>query len=165
MGKVWPANYLVVDNVERYRKIMEFFHKRHRQMQGTLYRPEVLKIMQAEFDQNYGEVEVDQDLESLVTWGNLQKQQEMIRPKSIEEYRNKNFRYQITEEGILVEEMVNQIMNTKHAARGALDQKSIRHLLNLLETFVQEDHDSAELWQEIREAFRRVGGNARDYLE
>ncbi|GAA4062475.1 TIGR02677 family protein [Amphibacillus indicireducens] len=164
MGKVWPANYLVAGNVERYRKIMSTFYKRHRQMQGPLYRPEVLNLMQAEFDDNYGELEVDQDLESLVTWGNLQKQQEMIRPKSIEEYRNKNFRYQITEEGILVEEMVNQLMNTKHAARGALDEKGIRHLLTLLDAFVAEEHELAELWQEIREAFRRVGDDTANYI-
>lgn len=164
MGKVWPANYLVVENVERYRKIMRNFYKRHRQMQGTMYRPEVLKMMRAEHDESYSELEVDHDLENLVTWGNLQKQQEMIRPKSIEEYRNKNFRYQITEEGILVEEMVNQLINTKHAARGALDEKSIRHLLNLLETFVQEEDQLAELWQEIRAAFRKVGDDTANYI-
>lgn len=164
MAKIWPANYLVVDNVERYRKIMRFFYKRHRQMQGTLYRPEVLKMMQAEHDRNYSELVVDQDLEALVTWGNLQKQQEMIRPKSIEEYRNKNFRYQITEEGILVEEMVDQLMNTKSAARGALDEKSIRHLLNLLKEFVQEEGELAELWQQIRVAFRGVGDDTANYI-
>ena len=124
MEKVWATNYLVVENVQRYRLIMRYFYKRHRQMQGTLYRPDVLEMMRQEYSPAYTEIEVDQDLENLVTWGNLQKQQEMIRPKSIEEYRNKNLRYQITEAGILVEEMVYQLTNQKHAARGGLDEIS-----------------------------------------
>lgn len=164
MEKIWSANYLVVENVDRYRKIMQLFYKRHRQMQGSLYRPEILEIMQAELTENYGDIEVDQDLENLVSWGNLQKQQEMIRPKSIEEYRNKNFRYQITEEGILVEEMVYRLINTKHAARGALDEKGIRNLLQLLESFIQTDNNLGEIWQQIREEFRKVGEDTANYI-
>ena len=56
----------------------------------------------------------------------LQMQQEFFQIRSIEEYRNKNFRYQITEEGVLVEEMVYQLLNQKHAARGALDEEVFR---------------------------------------
>lgn len=164
MGKIWAANYLVVENVERYRKIMQFFYKRHRQMQGSLYRPEILEMMQIELTEDYGDIEVDQDLENLVSWGNLQKQQEIIRPKSIEEYRNKNFRYQITEEGILVEEMVYRLINTKHAARGALDEKGIRNLLQLLETFIQADSNLGEIWQQIRDEFRKVGEDTANYI-
>lgn len=164
MNKVWPVNYLVVDNVERYRKIMRYFYKRHRQMQGTMYRPDILKMMQQEYSIDYGELEVDQDLGRLVEWGNLQRQQEMIRPKSIEEYRNKNFRYQITEEGILVEEMVYQLMNQKHVARGALDEKGIRNLYQLLQALVHEKGDRVELWQQIREEFRRIGEDTANYI-
>ena len=102
MVKILQANYLTVGNVERYRTIMRYFYKRHRQMQGASYRPELIQMMQENFSLEYGEIEMDQDLESLVIWGNLQKQQEFFQIRSIEEYRNKNFRYQITEEGVLV---------------------------------------------------------------
>lgn len=164
MNKVWPVNYLVVDNVERYRKIMRYFYKRHRQMQGSMYRPDILKMMQQDYSTDYGELEVDQDLGNLVEWGNLQKQQEMIRPKSIEEYRNKNFRYQITEEGILVEEMVYQLTNQKHAARGALDEKGIRSLFELLQKLVHGKGDVVELWQKIRKEFIKIGEDTANYI-
>ncbi|MDT2848284.1 TIGR02677 family protein [Vagococcus carniphilus] len=162
--KIWAANYLTVQHVERYRKIMRFFYKKHRQMQGTMYRPDILKMMQSEFSENYGELEVDQDLENLVAWGNLHKQQEMIRPRSIEEYRNKNFRFQITEEGVLVEEMVYQITTKKHVARGALDEKSINKLLALLEEFVTQPENKMSLWLEIRKEFRSVGEDTANYI-
>lgn len=164
MEKVWTANYLVVENVERYRQIMRFFYKRHLQMQGTLYRPEILEMMRREYSESYEEIEVDQDLENLVAWGNLQKQQEFIRPKSIEEYRNKNFRYQITEEGILVEKMVSQLTSQKHVARGALDEKGVRNLLRLLQQLVSGNEDLVETWLKIREEFRRVGDDTANYI-
>ncbi|MFD2388065.1 DUF2397 family protein [Enterococcus rivorum] len=118
MKKIMPANYLTVENFERYRRIMGRFYQRHRQMQGSLYRPEVIEMMQQDYSEDYGALEVDQDLENLVSWGNLEKQQEMIQPRSIEEWRNKNFRYQITEAGVLVEEMVYQITHSKQVSKG-----------------------------------------------
>ena len=78
MDKILQANYLTVGNVERYRTIMRYFYKRHRQMQGASYRPELIQMMQENFSLEYGEIEMDQDLESLVIWGNLQKQQEFF---------------------------------------------------------------------------------------
>lgn len=37
MEKNESTSYLTVDNVSRYRKIMRYFYKKHRQMQGTMY--------------------------------------------------------------------------------------------------------------------------------
>lgn len=164
MEKIWQTNYLTVENVERYRKIMRYFYKRHRQMQGATYRPEVLQMMRQEYSSGYSELEVDQDLENLVNWGNLQKQQEMIRARSIEEYRNRNFRYQITEEGVLVEEMVFQLVHTKHVARGALNEKGFRTLLELLQALIAGDEDRVALWQQIREEFRKIGDDTANYI-
>lgn len=164
MEKILQTNYLTVDNVERYRKIMRYFYKRHRQMQGATYRPEVLQMMRQEYSLDYSELEVDQDLENLVRWGNLQKQQEMIRARSIEEYRNRNFRYQVTEEGVLVEEMVYQLVHTKHAARGALNEKGFRNLLELLQALLYGNENSIALWQQIRDEFRKIGDDTANYI-
>lgn len=167
MEKIIAANYLTVDNVARYRQIMRFFYVRHRQMQGTLYRPEILQMMREKYSADYSESEVDQDLESLVEWGNLQRQQEIIRPKSIEEYRNKNFRYQISEEGILVEEMVYQLTHQRKAAQGALDEKGFYNLLRLLEELVNAQtpvENPAEIWEEIRAEFWKIQGDTSNYI-
>jgi uncharacterized protein (TIGR02677 family) len=164
MEKIQVTNYLNVDNVERYRLIMRYFYKRHRQMQGTLYRPQIFKMMQEAYSKPYTELDLDNDLENLVTWGNLQKQQEMIRPKSIEEYRNKNFRYQISEDGVLVEEMVYQITHREHAVRGALNEQSFRRLLELLEIFVDSPGPYIETWGQIREEFKKIGEDTSNYI-
>lgn len=164
MEKVMPVNYLTVENFQRYRKIMRFFYQRHRQMQGSLYRPEVIAMMQEEYLASYSELEVDQDLEFLVTWGNLQKQQEMVRPRSIEEYRNKNFRYQITEAGVLVEEMVYQLTHAKQVSRGALDEGGFRRLLELLKNLIAGVGDPVDVWLEIRQEFGKIREETANYI-
>lgn len=158
------ANYLTVENFERYRRIMRCFYQRHRQMQGSLYRPEVVDMMQQEYSESYGELEVDQDLENLVMWGNLEKQQEMIQPRSIEEYRNKNFRYQITESGVIIEEMVYQLTHIKQVSRGALDEGGFRRLLKLLTDLVNEVGDPVNLWSEVRSEFGKIREETANYI-
>lgn len=164
MEKIMPVNYLTVENFERYRLIMRYFYKRHRQMQGSLYRPDILEMMQQAYSPSYSELEVDQDLENLVLWKNLQKQQEVVRPRSIEEYRNKNFRYQITKAGILVEEMVYQLAHEKQAARGALDEGGFRKLLQLVTDLVDGKADPVELWLEIRQIFGQIREETANYI-
>ncbi|MFD2727925.1 TIGR02677 family protein [Enterococcus camelliae] len=164
MERIFVTNYLNVENVGRYRLLMRFLYKRHRQMQGTIYRPELLKMMQREYPGTYSELDLDNDLENLVAWGNLLKQQEMIRPKSIEEYRNKNFRYQISEDGVLVEEMVYQMTHREHSVRGALNEQSFRRLLDLLEEFVDKEYSLIETWTFIREEFKKIGEDTSNYI-
>ncbi|MBM7687766.1 TIGR02677 family protein [Enterococcus ureilyticus] len=164
MKKIMPANYLTVENFERYRRIMGRFYQRHRQMQGSLYRPEVIEMMQQDYSEEYGALEVDQDLENLVSWGNLEKQQEMIQPRSIEEWRNKNFRYQITEAGVLVEEMVYQITHSKQVSKGALDEGDFRRLLQLLTDLINNAGDPVELWLDIRAEFGQIRKKTANYI-
>ncbi|MGC6768955.1 TIGR02677 family protein [Enterococcus sp. LJL51] len=164
MKKIMPVNYLTVENFERYRRIMRCFYQRHRQMQGSLYRPEVIAMMQSEYSKDYGDLEVDQDLENLVLWGNLEKQQEMIQPRSIEEYRNKNFRYQITETGVVVEEMVYQLTHVKQVAKGALDENAFRRLLKLLTDLVNEADNPVDLWLAIRSEFGQIREETANYI-
>lgn len=58
MDQILAVNYLTVENAAHYRKIMNYFYKRHRQMQGALYQPDILHLMQAS-DNSYSEIEVD----------------------------------------------------------------------------------------------------------
>lgn len=164
MDRVEQANYLVVENYKRYRIIMSFFYKRHSYMQGSLYRPDILKMMQEEYSVDYGEQEVDQDLHFLVNHGNIYKQQEVIRPTSIDDYRNKNFRYQITESSILIEEMVQQLTNQNHAARGSLDYEAIDELLKLLEQLVETKNEEVKLWTKVREVFKLIREDTANYI-
>ncbi|MCB5951109.1 TIGR02677 family protein [Enterococcus sp. BWT-B8] len=166
--KISAANYLTVDNVDRYRKIMSFFYQRHLQMNGLLYRLDILKMMQNEYDLSYSSQEIDQDLQNLVDWGNITKRQELIRPKSIEEYRNKHFRYQISETGILFEELLVKVSKLKESTRGELDKNRFVQLLDALTELKNiSEGDGLELartWEKVREIFMKIQKDTSDYI-
>ena len=109
-SKLNEASYFVRDNFQRYRMIMHFFYTQHRRMNDLLYRGDVLEYMKSmDGFEKYSDKELDQDLNSLVVWRNLEPRQEMSEPKSIEEYKNKHFRYQISEASIAIEEMLEKL--------------------------------------------------------
>ena len=68
--------------------------------------------------EKYSDKELVEDLNSLVSWGNLEPRQEMSEPKSIEEYKNKHFRYQISEASIAIEEMLEKLGERTGHSRG-----------------------------------------------
>ena len=80
---------------------MRIFYVRQKELRGILFRPDVLELMQQYYQPDYSMKELEQDIEQLVSWGNLTKQQIMVQPKSIEEYLNSNFQYHISPEGQL----------------------------------------------------------------
>lgn len=98
-NKILQASYLTAENVERYRAMMRIFYVRQKELRGILFRPDVLELMQQYYQPDYSMKELEQDIEQLVSWGNLTKQQIMVQPKCIEEYLNSNFQYHISPEG------------------------------------------------------------------
>lgn len=165
--KINEASYLSADNFERYRAIMHFFYQQHRQMNDLLYRNEILNHMYTiSFEATYTEKELEQDLGSLVKWGNIIPRQEMSEPKSIEEYKNKRFRCQITEVSIAIEEMLDKIENRSGNRHGSVDKNTFeRFLASLL--ILQKDLETAELlnaWDDIRTHFTNIKNNTSDYI-
>ncbi|TQS75901.1 TIGR02677 family protein [Ornithinibacillus gellani] len=165
--KVAEVSYLAADNYERYRAIMNFFYKQHRQMNDLLYRKDILEYMHSLYAQNeYAEKELEQDLHALTSWGNIVPRQEMSEPKSIQEYKNKHFRYQITETSIALEEMMDKLENSSGKSRGSLDKNTFERLLNSL-TLLQSENDSVKLlntWDDVQTHFTNIKNNTSDYI-
>lgn len=166
-SKINEASYLSVDNFQRYRAIMHFFYQQHRQMNDLLYRNDILDHMHTNtFEVAYTEKELEQDLGSLVKWGNIIPRQEMSEPKSIEEYKNKHFRYQISEVSIAIEEMLDKIENRSDGRHGSLDKNTFERFLACL-LLLQEDLETSELlnaWDDIRTHFTNIKNNTSDYI-
>lgn len=169
LEKIEETAYLnATNNVERYRLIMQYFFSQHRQMNMLLYRDDVLKHMQKELTVSYGEREVDQDLEQLYQWGNLSRRQEMGEPKSIEEYKNRRYRYQITEISIQIEEMLEHLQTISGRNQGSLDKNVFQEFLNKLhklnESELFDEEETYKLWEEIVRLFSSIQRNTSNYM-
>lgn len=165
-GKVVAGSYLVAENVERYRAIMRYCYRCHKAMNGLLYRQDIFDGVRNELGDTYTDSQLDQDLNQLVEWESLTRRQEMIRPKSIQEYKEKHYRYQISEKGILFEELLDKLNHLDEYTRGDLDKDTFVLLLENLEVLASSSAgtDQAKCWLRTIELFGKLQKNSSDYI-
>ena len=98
------AKYLNADNVSRYRCIMRIFFEHYEKLKYWLYQEEVYEEMiQDPFFADYRMEQCQQDLMMLAEWKNLNTIQDTKKVASIEEFKNKKYRYQLKDEALIRE--------------------------------------------------------------
>ncbi|MDY3240605.1 MAG: DUF2397 family protein, partial [Anaerovoracaceae bacterium] len=103
---ITETSYLSAINAPQYRRIMRIFFNEHEKMHFRLYKEDVLERMRE--DELYADYSMDQlklDLDALVNWKNLSTLQDSKRVYTIAEYKNKQYRYTMTEYALEIERM------------------------------------------------------------
>ena len=109
---VHEAKYLDVENSDRYRSIARLFYLNYEKLKYWMYQEEVYaELTEDPYFADYTMEQCQQDLETLSAWGNLATIQDTRRVASIEEFKNKKFRYQLTETTVEIERMVIRLEN------------------------------------------------------
>ena len=106
------VKYLNVDNTDRYRPIIRLFYLNYEKLKYWLYQEEVYEALKEDlYFREYTPEQCQQDLAALVSWGNLVTIQDTRRVSTIEEFKNKKFRYQLSEVAVEIERMVIRVEN------------------------------------------------------
>lgn len=104
--------YLTAINAPRYRKIMRIFFIENEKMHYRLYKEDVLERLQREEGyENYPMEQLKQDLDALVEWKNLTPLQDPRRVYTIADYKNKQFRYTMSERAVEIERLTVRLEN------------------------------------------------------
>ncbi len=167
--KVPEASYLTAENVARYRPVMRYFYEQHEAHRYWFHVEAVWRFVHDELDDRYTTEMCEADLSSLVDWGNLTAEQDR-HGRSIEEFKKRRLRYQITDYGVAFERLLVQLEQA-HGQGGSLDPTFWDALLEHLEALGQTlDQDRPEAdrvarhWREAHQAFNRLGQDANDFL-
>ncbi|MFT8318858.1 MAG: TIGR02677 family protein [Sporolactobacillus sp.] len=173
-SKIKEAAYLTADqNATRYRIILRFFYIEHERMKDLLYPAEIFQFVRAvKGMEEYTDAMLDQDLQTLVGWNNIIPRQEMKEPKSIEEYKRKRFRYQITPYTVEFERMLVELEKKGDAFVGQLERSAFERLLKaLLDLSGKRLHaenrsseDAYDRWQDVLHHFKQIKTNTSDYI-
>ncbi|MDA8229626.1 MAG: TIGR02677 family protein [Desulfitobacterium hafniense] len=177
---IQEATYLTVTNAWRYRSILRYFYEQHERLRHYLVLEEIyLYLREKPHFRDYSEEQLQQDLDQLVSWKNLIPRQDTGRVTSIEEFKKRKFRYQLTPYTIEIERMVLGLENLGDGFGGSLERTLFDRLLeNLIKLtsckerqglshyaiFDKTDEEIHLLWQDLYEDFRRLTENATDYL-
>lgn len=161
------VKYLSVENTERYRPIMRYFFKQYEKLEYWLYKEDVFNALKDnETFIDYNLELCEQDLLRLTEWGNLTNIQDTSNVQTVEEFKNRKFRYQLTEYAIEIERMVMRL-ETLNVETASLEPKLFEKL-RLLLTQITGYTDLADIngcFEELNETFTKLNNNYKDFLK
>ena len=162
------TSYLSVQNAPVYRKIMRCFYREYEKMHFQLYKEDVFSLLKEDeaFDM-YSMEQLVLDLEALVKWKNLTPIQDPGKVYTIADYKNKQYRYTMSEYAVEIERLTVRLENLFLESGNLSMNFFVRLERSLDETESMEDAELRtvnEWWQTLQEDFKRLNQNYQDYL-
>lgn len=162
------TSYLSVPNAPIYRKIMRCFYQEYEKMHFQLYKEDIFQLIkQDEQFENYSMEQLVGDLEALVKWKNLTPIQDPGRVYTISDYKNKQYRYTMSEYAVEIERLTVRLENI-FLESGNLSTNFFVRLEKSLEDVERMEHvgrkEVNEWWNLLQEDFKRLNQNYQDYL-
>lgn len=162
------VKYLNAENVDRYRCIMRIFYENYGKLKYWLYQEDVYEEMIREpYFQNYRMEQCQQDLTALTEWKNLETIQDTRKVASIEEFKNRKFRYQMSEYSVAIERLVQRLENL-HVESASLEPSLLERIRIQLQKFPEmaaaKPGDVSVWWNDLNNDFIRLNQNYQDYI-
>ena len=162
------VKYLNADNVDRYRCIMRIFYENYEKLKYWMYQEKIYREMvQDPYFAEYRMEQCQQDLSALVEWKNLITIQDTRKVSSIEEFKNKKFRYQMSEYSVEIERLVLRLENL-FIEGASLEPTLLERIRRSIERFAEiyeEDINTVYTWwQDLNTDFIRLNQNYQDYI-
>jgi len=165
---ITETKYLSAENCWRYRAILRFFYFQYEKIKYWMYKEEVFdELIKSTYFSAYSIEMCQQDLDMLVTWGNLVPVQDTSRASTIEEFKNKQFRYQMTEYAVEIERLTLKLENLfieGASLEPTLFERIRDHISKINEIEQAEPKIVASWWKDLHTDFKRLNQNYQDYI-
>lgn len=162
------TSYLSVPNAPVYRKIMRCFYREYEKLQYQLYKEDIYALLkQGEAFENYSIEQLTLDLDALVKWKNLTPIQDPGRVYTIADYKNKQYRYTMSEYAVEIERLTVRLESVFLESGNLSTNFFIRMEKSLEEAEAMQDASLKEInewWNLLQEDFKRLNQNYQDYL-
>lgn len=170
LKKIDEVKYLTVENSERYRIIMKCMFNFFNEMKYWLYEEEILEYIKnnyCDFEEYTIEL-LKNDLNSLLEWKNLIADTDTKNVKSIMEFKNREFKYQISKPSVEIEKMLLILENLQVESESHLNSNFMINFTNLLLKYRTFDgHNSKEIyewWNELKQNFKILSSNYTNFI-
>ena len=166
---IYEVNYLRAENVDRYRLIVRYFLLEHEKIHYWLHKEDIHEVIsQLEGYQDYTIEQCQQDLQVLVNWGNLTAIQDSNKVRTIDDFKNKKYRYQLSEYTVRIERMVMELENLENegASLEPTLLERIYHQLMQINTIKDQEAVKINGWLNLlMNDFIRLNQNYQDYTK
>lgn len=169
MNQIPETTYLSTVNSFQYRTIMRIFYEEYQKMHFQLYKEEVYDLLKVypEFE-NYTMEQLKFDLAMLVGWKNITPIQDPKKVRTIEDYRNKQYRYTMSEYAVEIERLTVKLENL-FVESGTLSMNLFNRIYSELcevDKLIEDEtlKEINEWWRNLQDDFKRLNQNYQDYL-
>ncbi|MCT4605655.1 MAG: TIGR02677 family protein [Marinisporobacter sp.] len=168
-AQIDEARYLATENTWRYRSIIRCMYKCYERMKYGFYKEEIYEMLKKyeEFD-DYSEEYLKNDLDSLVSWRNLIAVADTTKVRTVDEFKNRTFSYQLAPYTIEIERMLLNLENMIVENNASLEGKLVERFKQLLEKYegitLKENRDIYEWWKTLNKSFKELNENYQDYI-
>lgn len=162
------TTYLNTTNALQYRAIMRIFYEESEKTNFQLYKEDVYeKLKENPQFEDYEMEQLKQDLSSLVEWKNLTPFQGTKHATTIADYKNKQFRYAISEAAVEIERMTKRLEDLQYINK-TLSTSTLLRINEFLHQIEEQPtmplKELNEWWRNLQEDFRRLNQDYQDYL-
>lgn len=165
---VTETKYLSAENCGRYRPILRFFYLEHEKIRYWLYKEDIWQSLsnQPGFA-GYTLEQCARDLEALTEWGNLEPAQDTSRSATIDEFKNKAFRYQLSEYSVEIERLMIRLENMR-VERASLKPTRFEAIKDMLLHMPSRQQSGATVftdwWDRLIDEFEGLNKEYQDYI-
>ena len=170
LGKqIVETAYLTKENTKRYRPILRFFYEQYEKMNFMLYKEDVYDALKGKmYFEDYTLEQCDSDLSMLKEWKNLSAIQDTSTAYTLEEFKNKKYRYQITDFTVEIEKLVIKLENL-HIEGASLEPTLIERIKEqILEIEKLTNKNETVIngwWENLNADFKRLNDNYQGYIK
>ena len=165
--QITETKYLNVENTERYRPIIRLFFEKYEKMEYWLFKEDVFNALkESPYFKDYTLELCEQDLLKLVEWQSLTNIQDTSNVNSLQEFKNRRYRYSLTEYGVEIERLVLRLESLKvktSSLEPKLFEKIKLHLEKILA--LEDPSEMNETFEELNHYFTTLNESYKDFLK
>lgn len=160
--------YVTAENAWRYRSILRYFYLQYEKMKYWMYKEEIFdELKKHEEFSEYTMDQCKQDLDVLISWKNLLAIQDTSKVTTVEEFKNKQFRYQLSDYSVEIERLTIKLENLfieSASLEPSLLERIREELKKLPQMAVEEEREVGSWWNSLNSDFKRLNQNYQDYI-
>lgn len=167
--QITETSYLTTENTKRYRPILRFFYEEYEKINYMLYKEDIYNALKGKL--NFGDYTIEsceKDLDALVNWGNLTALQDTNNVTTVEEFKHRKFRYQLTEYAVEIERLVIKLENL-HIEGSSLEPMLIERIKEAIENIekisLKSETEVHGWWENLNNDFKRLNQDYQDYIK
>ncbi|SES80901.1 TIGR02677 family protein [Anaerobranca gottschalkii] len=168
--QIEQVKYLAMENTWRYRPIIRIMYHNHLRYKYWHYKEDIYNELK-KYPQfkDYTLDNLKNDLDYLVENKNLEVLQDSKKAKTLEEFKNRQFKYQLSQYTIEIERMIIELEKLQGENKGSLDTDLVETFRKKLESFLEikgaPPKKVYSWWNEISDYFKKINENYQDYIK